>query len=370
MAEAPPLTIAGNKPTKDTPVAEKSQPRATHRTHPGKSLPQRDKIERDKRAVVRDNKRARPSTNTPSPKGPKPPQPAFKPIQLKPSITSSVEKLAKQGQVTNSPFLTTVHDTMEGNVLEMPPKGKPYRDYLDKDYEKEKAPKCAVAHYTMAALNKEVGDLQMTAFTATFGMLMIRHFREEDQIIQISNKLNEVLTTCMVNSHTNEHPYSEIEVEMFQEAKTKAGEVAMISYLANIQKFESQAPAEDKVAAQHHIDKFMSKIIKNFKGDVANNLEKLSHHEQDGPNNAQRKSALEWCKPVLTFVRDAVKTAVYTASDIVTQGEMQDYCTFAIANDKALAIERATVKSNITNLQSQVSAVTSAVGWKCSDWAG
>ena len=39
---------------------------------------------------------------------------------------------------------------------------------------------------------------------------------------------------------------------------------------------------------------------------------------------------------------------------------MQD-CTFAIANDRALAIERVTAKANITNLQSQVSAVTSAV---------
>ena len=178
MAEAPPLTIAGNKPTMDTPVAGKSEDRVTLRTHPGKSLPQRNKIVRDKRAEVRDNKRARPTTNTPSPKGPKPPQPAFKPIQLKPSITSSVEKLAKKGQVTNSPFLTTVHDTMEGNVLEMPPKGKPYRDYLDRDYEKEKEPKCAVAHYTMTALNKDVGDMKLTTFTATFGMLMIRHCRE------------------------------------------------------------------------------------------------------------------------------------------------------------------------------------------------
>ena len=105
----------------------------------------------------------------------------------------------------------------------------------------------------------------------------------------------------------------------------------------------------------------MCKVINNFKGDVANNLEKLSYHEQDGPNNDKRCSALEWCKPVLTFVRDAVKAAVHTVSDISTQGEMQDYCHFAIANDKALAVERVTAKANITNLQSQVSSVTSAV---------
>ena len=250
---------------------------------------------------------------------------------------------------------------MEGNVLELPPKGKPYRDYLDRDYEKEKEPKCAVAHYTMTALNKEVGDMQMTTFTATFGMLMIRHFREEDQIIQISNLMNEVLTTNMVNSHTNEQPFSEIVVEMFQEAKTKAVEHAMVSYLANIDKFKDQAPADDKTAAQHHIDKFVTNMIKNFKGDVASNLEKLSHHDKEGAKNAQRLSALEWCKPVLTFVRDAVKAAVYTASNIITKGEMEDYCTFAVANDKTLAAERVTTKANVTNLQSQVSAVTSAV---------
>jgi hypothetical protein len=192
-------------------------------------------------------------------------------------------------------------------------------------------------------------------------MLMIRHFREEDQIIQISNKMNEVLTTHMVTSHTNDHSYADVEDEMFKDAKSKAVEAAMISYLANKHKFESQAPTTDEEAARHHIDKFMCKVLINFKGDVANNLEKLSYHDQDRPNNDKRSSALEWCKPVLTFVRDAVKVAVYTASDISTHGEMQDYCHFAIANDKALAIERVTAKANITNLQSQVSAVTSAV---------
>ena len=250
---------------------------------------------------------------------------------------------------------------MEGNVLEKPPKGKPYRDYLDKDYEKEKAPKCAVAHFTMAALNKDVANLQMTAFTATFGMLMIRHFREEDQIIQICNLMNDVLTTNMVNSHTNEQQFSEIVEEMITEAKTKAVEHAMVSYLANSDKFKDQAPADDKTAAQHHIDKFVTNMIKNFKGDVASNLEKLSYHDKEGAKNAQRLSALEWCKPVLTFVRDAVKAAVYTASNIVTQGEMEDYCTFAVANDTTLAADRVTTKANVTNLQSQVSAVTSAV---------
>ena len=94
---------------------------------------------------------------------------------------------------------------MERNDLELPPKGaKPYRDYLDRDYEKEKDPKCAVAHYTMTSLNKDAGNMKLTAFTPTFGMLMIRHFREEYQIIQISNVMNEVLTTHMLASHTND----------------------------------------------------------------------------------------------------------------------------------------------------------------------
>ena len=232
MAEALPLTIAGNKPIKDTPVAGRSQPKVALKVKNPSCKPM-TQVQRDERAEKINNKRSRPTTNTPSPKGSKPPQPAFKsilnPTQLKPSIPTSVEKLAKQGQVTNSPFLNTVPDTMDRNDLELPPKGaRPYRDYLDRDYDKEKEPKCAVAHYTMTTLNKDVGDMKLTAFTATFGMLMIRHFREEDQIIQISNKMNEVLTTCMVNSHTNEHPYSEIEVEMFQEAGSEVNTLTPI----------------------------------------------------------------------------------------------------------------------------------------------
>jgi hypothetical protein len=146
MAEAFPLTKAGINSTKDTPVARSSPPLI---------LKTSDRAQRAERAEKRKNKRSRPTTNTPSPKGSKPPQPGFnpnlKPIQLNPGIPPSVEKLAKQGQVTNSPFLNLVPATMERNDLELPPKGaKPYRDYLDRDYEKEKDPKCAVAHYTMA----------------------------------------------------------------------------------------------------------------------------------------------------------------------------------------------------------------------------
>ena len=60
-------------------------------------------------------------------------------------------------------------------------------------------------------------------------------------------------------------------------------------------------------------------------------------------------------------MRDAVKAAAFSGSGNITQGEMYDYCNFAVSNDKSLAIDRGTAKSNITNLQSQVAALTSAV---------
>jgi hypothetical protein len=137
MAEALPLTRAGKKPIKDTPVAGSSPPKVILKT-PAKTLTTY-KTKRDERAGNR-YKRSRPTSDTPSPKCSKPPQPGFKsklkPTQLNPSILTSVEKLAKQGQVTNSPFLNLVPATMERNDLELLPKGaKPYRDYLDRDYE-------------------------------------------------------------------------------------------------------------------------------------------------------------------------------------------------------------------------------------------
>ena len=98
-------------------------------------------------------RKIRSSTGSPSPHGEKPPQPRFNsnPIQLKGDlgVPPSVEKLALQGQVSNSPFLNIVPATMSTDGLGMPPKGtKPYRDYLDKNYEKEKVPNCAAAAFT------------------------------------------------------------------------------------------------------------------------------------------------------------------------------------------------------------------------------
>jgi hypothetical protein len=285
MAEAFPLTEAGINTTEDTPVVESSPP-----LNP-------KSVARTQRLAKRRNKRSRPITNTPSPQGVKPPQPGFNfnlnPIQFNPIIPPSVEKLAKQGQVSNSPFLNLVPATMNRNDLELPPKGaKPYRDYLDKDYEKEKDPKCAVAHYTMATLNKDAGNMKLTAFTPTFGMLLIRHFREEDQIILISNEMNAVLTNHMMTSHANQDSFANCKEEMITDAKNKAVEAAMISYKAHKAKFESQAPCTDEEAAKHHIDKFIRKVITNFGGDVANNLEELSYKDQDRPNNDKKKHSL------------------------------------------------------------------------------
>ena len=90
-------------------------------------------------------KRGRPSTDSPSPCGEKPPQPQrFKGLNKvpypdsEPTVPPSVEKLALKSQVSNSPFLKNSGHAM---TLEPAPKGvKPYRDYLDRDYEKQKDP--------------------------------------------------------------------------------------------------------------------------------------------------------------------------------------------------------------------------------------
>ena len=70
-------------------------------------------------------RKIRSSTGSPSPHGEKPLQPKFNsnPIQLKSDfgVPPSVEKLALQGQVSNSPFLNIVPATMDRNNLDLPP---------------------------------------------------------------------------------------------------------------------------------------------------------------------------------------------------------------------------------------------------------
>ena len=153
-------------------------------------------------------RKIRSSTGSPSPKGENPPQPqrVYNRNLSKISdfgVPPSVEKLALQGQVSNSPFLNKVPITMDGN-LEMPPKSiKPYRDYLDRDYIKEESPTCAAVTYTMDKLTMEDTSVKFEGFTETFNMTLRRHLREESQIILLRNVVNDTFTTEMRTAHAN-----------------------------------------------------------------------------------------------------------------------------------------------------------------------
>jgi hypothetical protein len=247
-------------------------------------------------------------------------------------VPPSVEKLALQGQVSNSPFLNTVPNTMDRRGLELPPK-----DYMDKNNVKEENLKCASAAFTMTKLNEAVGEVALGEFTATFGMLLNRHFREEDQIILIRNKVNDSLTNDMMHS---------------KQPKAR---------LLNLPLAASES-TKLSLQAQEVVDKLISKVIKLMDGDLANSLELLSYQSHDDVNNNKRRTiAIEFCNPFLTFVMDAVRAAAYADSGNVTKGEMEDYCHFAVKKDKEHANDRLTEKSNITNLHSQVAALKSAV---------
>ena len=79
-------------------------------------------------------------------------------------------------------------------TFEPAPKGvKPYRDYLDRDYEKEKDPMCAAVSGTLAKLNLVGNPDESGRFTPTFGMNLWSHLREDPQIILIRDKVNEVV---------------------------------------------------------------------------------------------------------------------------------------------------------------------------------
>ena len=71
----------------------------------------------------------------------------------------------------------------------------------------------------MATLNKDAGNMKLKAFTPTFGMLLIRHFREEDQIILINNEMNAVLTQHMMTSHENQDSFANCKEEMMLKTK-------------------------------------------------------------------------------------------------------------------------------------------------------
>ena len=157
-------------------------------------------------------RKIRSSTGSPSPHGEKPLQPKFNsnPIQLKGDfgVPPSVEKLALQGQVSNSPFLNKVPVTMAGNNLELPPKStKPYRDYLDKNYIKETDPRCAAASFTLEKLTIDDKNNIFEGFTETFSMTLKRHLREESQIILLRNVVNDTFTTEMTTAHANSETF-------------------------------------------------------------------------------------------------------------------------------------------------------------------
>ena len=153
-------------------------------------------------------RKIRSSTGSPSPHGEKPLQPKFNsnPIQLKSDfgVPPSVEKLALQGQVSNSPFLNKVPVTMDRNNRELPPKStKPYRDYLDKNYIKETNQRCAASSFTLEKLTLDEKNDNFEGFTETFSMTLKRHLREESQIILLRNVVNDTFTNEMTTAHAN-----------------------------------------------------------------------------------------------------------------------------------------------------------------------
>ena len=56
-----------------------------------------------------------------------------------------------------------------------------------------------------------------------------------------------------------------------------------------------------------------------------------------------------------------MRAAAYTDTSNMTKGEIEDYCLYKVEKDRGHANDRLTAKHNITQLQSQVAALTSAV---------
>ena len=149
---------------------------------------------------------------------------------------------------------------------------------------------------------------------------------------------------------------------MFEKAKSKAAEVAMMDYKVNTAIFASQAPTEHLVTAQNLVDKLTCEVIANMDGDLAGNLENLGYDDKDDASkNEERKLVLTCCNPFLLHVTEAVRAAAYTVTSNVSKGVMEDYCNYAVEKDKEHSNDRLTAKFNITQLQSQVAALTSAV---------
>ena len=91
-------------------------------------------------------------------------------------------------------------------TFEPVPRGvKPFRDYLDKDYEKEKNPGCAAASGKLAKLNQPGIPDESGRFTPTFGMNLWRHLREDHQIVLIRDTVNEAVKKSVMDRQSRDH---------------------------------------------------------------------------------------------------------------------------------------------------------------------
>ena len=72
-------------------------------------------------------------------------------------------------------------------------------------------------------------------------------------------------------------------------------------------------------------------------------------------------SCIEYFNPFLIDTTEAVRKAAYGLAKNISVCKMEDYCNFAVDKDRGNANDRSTTKTCITQLQAQVSALTSAV---------
>ena len=257
--------------------------------------------------IEESKKRGRPKSDSPSPCSEKPLQPKPKRSEgrkiipyrdSESTVPPSVEKLALSNQVSNSPFLEHRGHAM---TFETVPRGvKPFRDYLDKDYVKEKDPGCAAAQGTLAKLNQTGYPDESGRVTPTFGMTLWRHLREDHQIILIRDLVNEAVKKSVMEALRCKVKLDSATEDRFKDLHSSVIELLTKIYTDNNEMFKAQAPTDHLETTKKMFEALSKELIHKLMALTKDSFANMSYNIGDDDSKIEiKKVIVEHSNPFL-----------------------------------------------------------------------
>ena len=127
----------------------------------------------------------------------------------------------------------------------------------------------------------------------------------------------------------------------------------------HVAEFAGQAPS-DTAAQQNKVLDDYAKLAERASHPVLANCDKFSYISGKESENKERKNALLYAIPLLMYAADIAKAGI-VMGNVTDVGHMEQWVNNKIIQEKSLALAEAISEIKITNLQTQVASLTSAV---------